>query len=385
MKIKIRKVLACILAPITLLAACNVMDSNTAHAAEDDDSNADEWAEYAAALITDITLASTVPKADAIRHSVEFAIASTIPLATASDVSLFNGVTEFIGDYVYTDEWAVDQYVICNIGGNSRVLFSDALHQEDIVTYPWGSTAYYTFVENGAMWLSCNNSGCQVLGSNINSMGYTAPDPLIVYQPFSIWYGGGSPDTCVRKYQGNQLNSGVLCSFISMAVGADHKNFYDWYMGTEHGFLFPEVDPDYAPYITPNEYLTMVYEKYEEDFGVPFEYTEPDLLPTGLMMPDGTVTGDDQSGGDGDVNVNVEVEFPTIYVPNVLEPTYYDYDTLQTEVIVNPDDSVIKDSWLEGFGALITSMLYTMTAFQLDDVVILLAVFGLVLILLVRW
>lgn len=376
---------------LAVLASCVRMEANTVRVHAEDATEppatvSDDWDVYLEGLQLLLAEAGAVSsKTNAIMMGTEIAIANTIPLATASDVSVFNGVTELIGDYKYADEWAVEQYVLCHIGGNSRVRFSDALHQENIIEYPWGSQAYYTFVENGSMWLACEGGACKIYATNLNTVGYTEPDATIAAYPFEIWYGGGSPDTCVTKYRGNELNKQVLCSFISLVAGSDHRDFYNWYVGTEHGFLLPEVSTELAPHIQTNEYLTMVYDKFEEDFGVSFEYSLPDLVPVGTLLPDGSIQGGDQSGGEGDINVNVNVEFPTHLVPDVPEPETYDYSDISEHDFPLADEGVVKQSWLDGYSAFWGAVNYCLDSFHLRETIVLLLCVCVFIYLIVRY
>lgn len=375
---------------LALLASCIRMDSNSLHVCAEDatepttepSEDDDGWNGYLSLLSAAVGKMANVPTTvNTVMLAVQFAIAECQPIATAGDVYVYDGVASLMCDYRYDDT----SYHIVHIGGNRRTNFADAIYQYNILTYPSGSSAYYAFTNNGSVYIDIQTNSLKCIGAGYSQGGYTDPGALVLSGnnlPFDILYTGGSPSTAVRLYTNNSWNSGRLASAFGGVFGHDDLTDFNNVLGSnDNYFMLPEATGS----ADANEYLSKVYQKFEDEYGVEFEYSFPDAIPVGTLLPDGSIKEDPEQTTDEDGNITVNVEFPTIYVPNVLEPTYFDYDTLQTEVIVNPDDSVIKDSWLEGFGALVTSMLYTMTAFRLDDIVILLVVFGLVLILLVRW
>lgn len=371
---------------LAVLASCVRMESNVirvyAEDATEPSSDLGDWAPYLQALQFALTeLDGAPPKVNAIMTATEFAIAQTVPLAVSEDITVFNGITHVIGDYNYTDASGVTTYHLCHIAGNSRKTISEVGYQYDLLQYPSGSKAFAQFGSTGTIWLYGNSGSLDVTGSGFSAFGYSAPNSVSV-TGFQIWYGGGSASTTVSKSYYNDIYPDVLCCHWASTFGHDHIRQYNNWFTTEHAFMFPEVDSNMSSYMDVNDYLDLTYQKFEDDFGVEFEYTYPDLVPVGTLLPDGSIVGGNQSG-DGDITVNVE--FPTHLVPDVPEPDTYDYSQIQQVEIPLANEGVIKATWISGFSALVETMVYTMDAFHLRDLVFLLCLVGIFVYLIVRY
>lgn len=377
---------------LAVLASCVRMESNVMRVYAEDATepttesfeNDDGWNGYLSLLSAAVGKMASVPTTvNTVLLAIQFAIAETQPIATAGDVYVYDGVTSVMCDYMYDDA----SYHITHIGGNRRTNFADAIYQYNILTYPSGSSAYYTFTNNGSVYVDIQRTGLRCIGAGYSQAGYTEPNAIFVGSnklPFHIYLGGGSPSACVKKYTDNSLNSGVLCSAFGGVFGWDELNDFNNVLGSNSNyFVLPEVSGS----ADANEYLSKVYQKFEEEYGVEFEYSFPDAVPVGTLMPDGTIKEEPERTTDesGNIIVNVDVEFPTHLVPDVPEPDTYDYSQIQRVEIPLADEGLIKSTWISGFSTLIDSMVYTMDAFHLRELVLLLCVVGIFVYLIVRW
>lgn len=382
MKKKVLKIAWVIVTCLAFLASCARMDSNIirvhAEEAEPVDDLAD-WQPYLEAMETLLAGLGAAPlKIDAIMIGMQIAISQTVPLAVSQDITVFNGITNVIGDYNYLDESGNSTYHLCNIGMNSHQVISEVGYQYNLVTYPSGSTAFARFGETGRIWAYPNNSGIDITGSGFSGFGYTVPYATTT-NGFEIWYGGGSSASAVHKSYNNSIYPEVLCTHWASCFGHDFENQYNNWFGTEHAFLFPEVDENMASYMDTNDYLDLTYKKFEEDFDIEFEYEYPELVPVGTLLPDGSIAGGGSSGGD---DITVNVEFPTYYVPDNPEPETFPLEIVP-EVAEHEAEEIPEDAFL-GLDFWWDCGLLLISLFGVSELVILILWTGLICFLLWR-
>lgn len=372
---------------LAVLASCTHMDSNivrvhaedatepTTETPEDDDG----WGGYLSLLTAAVGKLASVPTTvNTVAFAVQFAIAECQPIATAGDVSVYDGVASLMCDYRYDDQ----SYHIAHIGGNRRTVFSDAIYQYNIITYPSGSSAYYAFTDNGSVFIDIQNSDLKCIASGATQGGYTDPSALVLSGnnlPFQILYGGGSPNTAVRLYTNNNWNTGRLASCFGGVFGYDElADFNDKFSSDNNYFMLPQA----TDITDANEYLSMVYQKYEEEYGEEFEYSFPDSVPDGTLLPDGTIKGDEEEATDESGNIIVNVEFPTHLVPDVPEPETFPLDTVPE--ITGHETGEIPDGAFLGFDFWWNSAIALISLFDVWDLVMLCLWVGLICFLLWR-
>lgn len=149
------------------LASCIRMEANALEASAEDttesvESDLSEWSAYVSALQTFIgSMASLPAGVNGAMLGVEFAIANTIPLTTANDVSAFDGISSIVGTYQYKDESGTTTTHICHIGSNAQEYYSES-PQVKILTYPSGSSAYIQPTESAYISSSLNASAISI-------------------------------------------------------------------------------------------------------------------------------------------------------------------------------------------------------------------------------
>lgn len=372
---------------LAVLASCAHMDSNiirvhaedatepTTEVPEDDDS----WNGYLSLLTAAVGKMASVPTTvNTVALAVQFAIAECQPIATAGDVSVYDGVASIMCDYRYDDS----SYHIAHIGGNRRTNFADAIYQYNILTYPSGSSAYYAFTNNGSVYIDIQTNSLKCIGAGYSQGGYTDPSALVLSGndlPFDILYNGGSPSTAVRLYTNNSWNSGRLASAFGGIFGHDElTDFNNVLSSNDNYFMLPQA----TGVTDANEYLSTVYQKFEEEYGTEFEYSFPDAIPVGTLLPDGTVKGDEEETTDESGNIVVNVEFPTHLVPDVPEPDTFPLDTVPE--IAGHETDEIPDGAFLGFEFWWNSAIALISLFGVSNLVMLILWVGLICFLLWR-
>lgn len=374
---KMLKILWIFVICLAFLSSCVCMDSNALSVSAEDTTESEtetvgEWEEFLVAISGAITALVEAPTPEkGVLLGIQYAIANTEPIRTAGDVTVFNDCSVYTFDYTFrfTDDTTVYR---SGVVGSEDVYVSDALVSLHVHQYPNGSTALANFSDSGRFYSRITASAVEIIGTPSYAVSYTEPLETISSTnpsyPFKLLY---SDVTLRQQYFQSSSNLG---HFTSAVIGDNIVNSPNSSMeNPERIFVLPPANESQDL----NSYLETVYTKYETTYGTPFEYEFPDLIPTGVRLPDGSITGD---SGDSDIVVNVE--FPTYNVPDYPEPDVFTFETIpevsEHEISEIPESALLGlEFWWECSSSLLT-------LFNVWDLTILVLWVGLICFLLWR-
>lgn len=366
--------IACILVSgVALLASCAKSADVEVHAV-DEETDSEKWLEYSA-LLADILvdISSKPTTAQSVALGIQYMIAVTESVNTADDATLYNRCASIMYCYDFQSSVGQTTYHVNNLVGSpyKRYESSDGIVTHTFDTYPNGTSVQGIFSASDSTMTVQNNGGnFSIIGNPQYRMYWTAPfNQTGGTLPFTITTSG-----TVTKLEDHLAGSSVLGLSLGAVLGGSITTQPSEPSTTYH---LPKATTGQ----TTNDFLPIIYQFYEDEFEVPFAYNFPDALPDGLILPDGSLTGGEQDAT-GDININVEVEFPTYNVPDYPEPDTFPLETIP-DITEHETSEISEDAFL-GFDFWWNCTIILLSLFDVWDLVILILWVGLICFLLWR-
>lgn len=372
-KKKLLKISCILVSGVALLASCAKSADVEVHAV-DEESDTEKWLEYSA-LLADILvdISSKPTTAQSVALGIQYMIAVTESVNTADDATLYNNCASIMYCYDFENSAGKTTYHVNNLVGSPYKIYesSDGIVTHTFDTYPDGGSVQGIFDATSSTMTVQNNGGTfSIVGNPQYEQYWSAPyNESGGKSPFVITTSG-----TVTKLQGSYSKSSVLGLSLGAILGGSIATQSSEPSTTYH---LPKATAGQ----TTNDFLLIIYQFYEDEFGIPFAYDFPEALPDGLILPDGSLTGGEQDAT-GDININVEVEFPTYNVPDYPEPETFPLETIPD--ITEHETNEISDDAFLGFDFWWNCAIMLLSLFDVWDLVILILWVGLICFLLWR-